>query len=173
MTILRLTAALAAGALAVGLLTACSPEPEPTPTPLFSSEEEAFAAAEEVYRAYNDALNDRRRGNDLTDPNQFLTGTALELEHDAQRTFDEMGVRLSGDVSIVSFRGEDSLIDSSPAAVEATVCIDSSMVQVIDADGADVTPADRPDVSPVRVTFVAFDDKLLISNTSLADGVEC
>ncbi len=56
-------------ALAVTLgATACQPEPTPTPTgPAFASEDEAFAAAEETYRAYVDALNQV----DLSDPETF------------------------------------------------------------------------------------------------------
>ncbi|QTV80967.1 hypothetical protein [Microbacterium sp. NIBRBAC000506063] len=73
------------------------PEPEPTPTPLFSSEEEAFAAAEEVYRAYIDAMNDSRAGEEDINPNIFLTGVALELDREARATAESMGVRLVGE----------------------------------------------------------------------------
>ncbi len=66
---LRRVAALAFGlAIVAGLATGCRPEPAPSPTaPVFSSEEEAFAAAEQTYRAYVDALNEV----DLSDPATF------------------------------------------------------------------------------------------------------
>ncbi|MET0860918.1 MAG: hypothetical protein ABW091_07810, partial [Microbacterium sp.] len=54
--------------LASAALSGCTPQPAPTPTPTgFATEDEAFAAAEETYRAYVDALNQV----DLSDPETF------------------------------------------------------------------------------------------------------
>ena len=66
---LRRVAALAFGlTIIAGLGTGCQSEPAPSPTaPVFSSEEEAFAAAEQTYRAYVEALNQV----DLSDPATF------------------------------------------------------------------------------------------------------
>ena len=65
---IRRAAAAIVLALALGLTTACQPEPSPSPSaPAFANEEEAFAAAEETYRAYVDALNQV----DLSDPGDF------------------------------------------------------------------------------------------------------
>ncbi len=73
--------------LALALTTGCMPEPEPTPSPTgFASEEEAFAAAEETYRAYVDALNQV----DLSDPETFepvyalTTGGSLHAQEKKQ-----------------------------------------------------------------------------------------
>ncbi len=63
----RLLAAAAVLACVMMTTTGCFAQPDPEPTPLFSSEEEAFAAAEETYRAYVDALNQV----DLSDPETF------------------------------------------------------------------------------------------------------
>ena len=64
----RAAAAAIVLALALGMTTACQPEPAPSPSgPVFANEEEAFAAAEETYRAYVDALNQV----DLSDPETF------------------------------------------------------------------------------------------------------
>ena len=64
----RVVAASLALALALGLTTGCQPEPRRHPSaPAFANEEEAFAAAEETYRAYVDALNQV----DLSDPETF------------------------------------------------------------------------------------------------------
>ncbi len=65
---IRRAAAALVLALALGMTTACQPEPAPSPSaPVFANEEEAFAAAEETYRAYVDALNQV----DLSDPETF------------------------------------------------------------------------------------------------------
>ena len=63
----RLLAAAAVLACVIMTTTGCFAQPDPEPTPLFSSEEEAFAAAEETYRSYVDALNQV----DLSDPETF------------------------------------------------------------------------------------------------------
>ena len=84
----RVVAATLALALVVGLATGCQPEPSPSPSgPAFANEEAAFAAAEETYRAYVDALNQV----DLSDPETFeavyawTTGDAnAERAEDAQ-----------------------------------------------------------------------------------------
>ena len=64
----RVAAAALALAVVLGMTTGCQPEPTPSPSgPVFANEEEAFAAAEETYRAYVDALNQV----DLSDPQTF------------------------------------------------------------------------------------------------------
>src|SRR5690606_38234156 len=73
------------------LLVGCSPEPDPTPTPTaaFASEEEAFAAAEETYRAYIDAFN----AVDLQDPATFepLLATSVgEYQSNERKQLSEM-----------------------------------------------------------------------------------
>ena len=60
MRIARRTAGLLIALAIATTVSACTPEPAPTPTPTgFASEDEAFRAAEETYRAYVDALNAR------------------------------------------------------------------------------------------------------------------
>ncbi len=68
MRIARRTAGLLIALAIATTVSACTPEPAPTPTPTgFASEDEAFRAAEETYRAYVDALN----AVDLADPATF------------------------------------------------------------------------------------------------------
>ena len=82
--ILRATTAAVLLAASVVALTGClgsAPDPTPTPTAVFTSEEEAFAAAEETYRAYIDAVNARRADpRSEPDPQSFLIGEAQEAD---------------------------------------------------------------------------------------------
>jgi hypothetical protein len=151
-------------------LSGCAPapEPSPSPTPAFASEEEAFAAAEEVYRAYNEAGNARIAGEESPDPQDFLIGEALEADIDGIRLFDEQGIHLSGAASV----GDVSGLSVTTTTVLASVCIIATDVRVIDAEGADVTPADRPESSVLHVTFTEVDGDLLISRSELVEGVE-
>ncbi|CAH0234033.1 hypothetical protein SRABI76_02829 [Microbacterium oxydans] len=149
----------------------CSAEPRPTPTatPLFATEDEAFSAAEEVYREYLDAGNARIAGKDSPDPQDYLIGQALEADIDAVNSFGGQGIRLSGSAVMTSFSGESM----ETQAVTATVCIDARNVRVINTAGDDVTPAARPDESLLRISFVSVDAVLRIADSELTDAESC
>ncbi|MEV7607998.1 hypothetical protein AB0N61_00795 [Microbacterium sp. NPDC089320] len=149
------------------------PEPSPAPTAAFATEEEAFAAAEEVYRAYNDAGNARIRGEAEPNPQAFLEGVALENDVDAQNSFREWGLRADGEAIVTSFRGTEANVDDRVATVTSVVCIDVSALRVLNADGVDVTPADRGDVVSQLVQFTGDQARLRISVESSADGASC
>ena len=162
-------------ALALGQLLGCAPEPTPTPTPTsaFSSEDEAFMAAEETYRAYFDALSARARGESEPDPQDFLTSLALESDVDAQRLLREWGLRASGDAEILSFLWTEASIVGPTASVAGIACIDVSRFRVVDAGGIDVTPPDRGDVVAQLVEFTGRGDRLLITHEDSADEDLC
>lgn len=151
----RFAAATIAVALAVGL-AACQPEPEPSPTgPVFASEEEAFAAAEQTYRAYVDALNQV----DLSDPETFeavYAWTTGEFRADEKKTFSTM----HADGWVVSGESVITRIDFLAAAtsrgqVSIGACVDVSSVTLVDAAGASQVSADRPDAQSTAVQLVA------------------
>lgn len=162
----RVVAALAAGAVALTMMTACAPEPVtvPSPTPTgFASEQEAFAAAEATYRAYIDAVNARRENAHSTpDPTDFLTGSAYNDEIDTDRLIAERGWVLSGNTEVSSASGASFAADE----VEMTFCLDASATRVLDANGTDVTPRDRTEVLGVRVVLRYIDTRLVISESS-------
>lgn len=156
-------------ALAATTMSGCAPEPRPspTPTPAFASEEEAFAAAEEVYRAYNEA------GNTADNSAEFLTGSALETELETTRYLNENGLRLEGASVITSFTGMSAEVGTAIPLIEARVCLDVSGVKVIDSDGVDQTPVDRINVLTLDVTFTANGTGLLISDSETASESTC
>lgn len=160
---------LAAGAalLALTLATACSPTPAPTPSPTgFASEEEAFAAAEATYRAYVDALNARRLNRDsMPSPTDFLTGAALAAEIESEQNFAQLGRSLVGVTSIHSVRN----ISAADESAEIGVCLDASHTRVIDEDGVDVTPPDRPNLLGLLIDVVWTPTQPYISSTSASD----
>ena len=169
-------AAVAMVAIALSSLLGCAtePAPVPTPTPAFASEEEAFAAAEEVYRAYNDALNESRvTDNTETSPRSYLTGPALEGDLEATRYLEEQGLEIVGEGKVAGFDGTTARLASDGVEVTAEVCLDVSGTQVVDASGGNLTPQGRPTRLPLHVTFVFSDGALLISSSSLIDGDAC
>ncbi len=162
---------LAVLALAAATLSACTPEPEPTPTAAFASEEEAFAAAEGVYRAYIENFN----SVDLEDPqtfevlNQYTTG---DYQADERTQLSEMYAgeyTRSGDLLIESFIGTEM----SDERVKARTCENVSGVVLLDATGQSVVSPDRPVRYALDVTFTKVDGELRIAETVAVQDDAC
>ncbi len=170
----RPVVALALSLVALGMLSGCAPQPKPEPTPsaVFASEEEAFKAAEETYRAYTDALNSQRRGESGHNPLDFLTGSALEDEITGQQEIVEQGLKLKGDVAVVRFERGSINQDRSPIEIAGTVCLDTSQVRVTSADGEDLSPPDRESVA-MKISFIATDERKVLISESFGGQGEC
>lgn len=163
--------------LAAFSLSACAPPaPEPSPTPTgFASEEEAFAAAEETYRAYVDALNDV----DLADPQTFepvyalLAGEALDGSKKELTSLHSQGLVKSGPTKLAEFTAID--INEDEGSVEVGVCLDVSEVDIQDAEGASIVPPERKDFQALDVTLAsaAGDTDLVITSSAVRDDQSC
>lgn len=164
---------LALLALAAIPLSACTPAPEPTPTSAFASEEDAFAAAEEVYRAYNEAGNARRNGASDPNPQDYLIGTALEGDIDALRQLQEADLRPEGDVDVRTFTPREASLKIGSTQVTSVVCLDATDTRVFNNSDQDVTPANRLAIVAQAVTFTEVDGVLLISAESSAEDDQC
>ena len=163
-------------ALAVGsvVLSGCSPAPEPTPTPtaVFASEEEAYAAAEETYRAYIDAFN----AVDLSDPSTFesvLSFTTGDYQSDERKSLSEMhaqGHVRGGAIQVLSFLGEDA---SDQSEIRARACTDISSTTFTDENGTSLVPPDRPDRIALSLTFVLDEEAVLLSGADRVEDAAC
>lgn len=148
--------AAALSAIALLALTGCTtPAPaDPTPTPPFASEEEAFAAAEETYRAYVDALNQV----DLSDPETFepmFDWTVGEMNGTDRKQFSEWHAEhltKSGDARIGAV--ELDVFDSATGEIVLSACYDVANVDIRDAKGDSLVSTERPDVQPLSITLV-------------------
>ncbi|MFS0895078.1 hypothetical protein [Microbacterium sp. 179-I 3D3 NHS] len=159
----------------VTALVGCAPAPAPSPTasPVFASEEEAFAAAEEVYREYNDAGNARIAGKDSPDPQDYLIGEALEADIDGERYLEEQGLRLTGSSGVATFRGLDFSQVEGTVRLSAIVCLNVSGIRLLDASDNDVTPAERPDIVAQTVELIEVETDLRISAEAEASPDQC
>lgn len=170
----RALGALSAGLLTLGMLSACTPTPEPDPKPtktaLFASDEEAFKAAEETYRAYTDADNAHRRG-EADDPQDFLTGMALKAYIDALRELDEAGLSLEGDVTVASFKGDPSSVKGGGERLSALVCLDISKTTAHSEAGAELP--DRPPIVAQTVQMIWVDGTYLVNDEFEEDPARC
>ncbi|GAA4762197.1 hypothetical protein [Microbacterium gilvum] len=165
----RLAIAVVSATLAVAL-TACTPEPAATPTPTgFASEEEAFAAAEETYRAYVDASNEFNSGNDEATPEEHLIGEMLQTERETRDLLETNDQHFEGAFLVSQFIPEKYAQIAHSVTITAIVCMDSSDVIVVDADGEDVTPADDNPEYALHVTFTSVNGQLLISDSQQSD----
>lgn len=146
------TAALVAAAVGLAGCTP-GPAPKPTPTPLFTSEADAFKAAEQVYRDYVDATNDRNDGDKDAAPEAYMAGRALQDSLKATEARKAAGISLTGHFQVVDFQGGSSDLASGAVTIVANVCVDVSGTKLIDGAGADVTPTERAKRVPIEVQF--------------------
>jgi len=173
--ILRATTTALGLAAAAVMLSGClapAPEPTPTSTAVFASEDDAFAAAEETYRAYVDAANQRRE--DATsdpDPQSFLVGDALQTDIDSRREFDDLGVRIVGPSEISAIALQSADLNTGDVAIRA--CYDSTAARVVNEVGDDVTKPDRDPTVLVQVSLTPVGSQLLIANISAVEGGSC
>src|SRR5690606_8297780 len=149
------------------------PDAQPTKTALFASDEEAFAAAEETYRAYTDALNKV----DTSDPRTFepmFSFTSGEFLAADKKTFSELHAEhltTIGEMKVVDFVG----LSAEPPFDEvlATVCVDVSETDVVDKSGLSQVSESRSDMNALKVTFVSTSDGLLINHASRYEEARC
>jgi hypothetical protein len=163
--------------LAVGALTACQGVPEPADsTPAFASDDEAFAAAEETYRAYVDALNEV----DLSDPETFepvFAWTTGELNAEDRETLTSMhadDLTVVGDSVVARVKG--SRVEDSGKRVLMDVCLDVSGVDVRDPAGESVVQSGRSPVQALQITLIreGSDSPLVLSSImSRESGLPC
>ncbi|MCM3780571.1 hypothetical protein [Microbacterium hydrocarbonoxydans] len=157
------------------LLAGCSPSPDPspTPTPAFASEEEAFAAAEEVYRAYLIEVEARAAGDPTADPQQFLIGQALEDDIEGQRALREAGLTVLGTASLRSFDSGQIKRMTPDVDLVARVCVDLASTRVTDTTGADRTPVERPPRAELEIRFTGSSKDLRIASSSATEELAC
>ncbi|MFE1663182.1 hypothetical protein [Microbacterium sp. P02] len=170
----RIAAAVATFVVATAVLSGCIGQPAPAEsTPLFSSEDEAFAAAEQTYRNYVDALNQV----DLSDPSTFepvyawTTGDANANERKTltQMSADKWTVKGASIPTLVQPR---SMGGTNFESAELAVCVNVADVDVLDASGESVVSPDRGDTQSTVVGLVRGDSptEWLVSSIEGREG---
>ncbi|WP_341945187.1 hypothetical protein [Microbacterium sp. LWH11-1.2] len=163
-------------ALLSTLVVGCSPSPTPRPTPTaaFATEEEAFAAAEETYRAYIDALNQV----DFAEPTTFEPVYALlqsSAASSTRKTFSQFhaeSLRVTGTTAYNSFEGNTA--DLARGEIRARVCLDVTAVDVLDPEGRSVVSPERESLQPMAIIFRTDEAaELRISSLSGSEEFEC
>lgn len=169
---------VAGAVFTVALVAGCTPQPEPDASQQpFATEEEAFAAAEETYRNYVDALN----AVDLSDPDTFepvyewTTGDANAEERENLTQMAADGWRKTGESDVVSFTFDGDATDL-PTSIVALACVDVSAVDVVDATGVSVVPSTRPGRYAVQLEFTtsaSTSTGLTLSQSTAVESSSC
>ena len=136
--------------------------PTPTSTPIFASEEEALAAAEEAYAAYNEVsgLIASEGGVEPDRIADFVTEDRFVDELRGFETLRESNLRIIGTTTVEVIQLQRYEYVDTDAEVVFYACWDASQSRVIDANGQDVTPADRRDRLVLEVVMTTVNGSL-------------
>lgn len=162
-------------ALAAAVTSGCSTPADPSagePQPMFTSDAEAFTAAEETLRAYIAAANQVV----LSDPATFeamfahTTGAFNASERKSLSALHASGARKVGTESLTLSAGRE--IDQDRFRMSLAVCLDVSGIEMFDADGMSTVSASRPTEQSLLVEFESAPDAgaLLIAHMSGREG---
>lgn len=146
------------------------PTPSPTTTPFFASDEEALAAAEEVYREYL-AMSDLMSSEGGAEPERIAPFVTEEHRDRAVGSFDSLSdshLRTEGASSI----SDVSVTYADNFEVQLKLCLDVSNVHVLTLDGEDITPADRSPSVLLVILFEIVEEELLIASSEIG-GSAC
>ncbi|SFO05480.1 hypothetical protein [Mycetocola miduiensis] len=147
------------------MLGGCTPAPPATPTPtstaIFASEDEALAAATDVFTAYLAAYDSAMAdgGRDLATVREYVSDDYF-AEVSEPGTIVTNGWHTSG-VSTFEVKEVPHFDASNNSAnIHLNICRDITGIRVLDMNDHDVTPPDREMRVPLAVSFaVATDDE--------------
>ncbi|BAU32035.1 hypothetical protein [Microcella alkaliphila] len=169
----------------VATLAGCSdttripdPTPEATADPLFASDEEALAAAVEVYERYLAATDEAfESGGSVDDLTEVAEGEALE---DLALDFEELeegGLATSGyrTVTATQFQSRFRSEDPEGEVVIFYACEDVSDTDLVDQSGNSLVTPDRNPLTPFEIEVQFRDDsrQLVTSRDFWAEGGIC
>jgi len=156
---------LAPLALAAALLLAlagCVPttahptaSPRASATPVFASDAEALAAAEKAYAAYlkvsDEVASDGGLGSERFA--SVVTKQWLPTETVSASQLASSGRHQTGATTHSPLKLQQATTDSSGVSLVAYTCLNLAGTRILDAAGADVTPATRESKLSVEVSF--------------------
>ncbi len=174
------------GLLILGLTTTlvgCSdttrlpdPTPEATAEPLFASDEEALAAAVEVYEEFL-AVTDQILQEGGAEPERLeplVSPDLYESELAGFEDFASSGARLVGSSSITASELQQRSPGSDPDSEEviAYFCVSSEDTDVVDASGSSIREPGAPVEYGFEVVTAFAPDGAVIESNQLFDGLQ-
>jgi hypothetical protein len=180
---MRLAPAIALTATAMFALAACQPDatpivptPAPSTSPIFTSDEEALAAAADAYRAFQETSDQilRDGGENPERLKEFVTDEVYEKEAAGYAEAKKNGWHQTGETVIPEVTLE-SYSPSSAAdgtVIAIYVCTDISATDVVDKAGSSIVKPGRPSHFPFQAAFQisAQGDRLVLSSNEIWTG---
>lgn len=165
--------------LLAGCLPQLPPEPPPTPVPtlLFASDEEALAAAEATYTAYQDLaaeiLQDGGRGGERI--SAVTTADFLDASIKGFIRAERAGWRTVGRSTFRNMVVQSFDSEADVATVVVYVCEDVSNVEIFGPSGQSLVSPDRPDTAIMQVVLDRSPDgsMLLIADRQVWSNQPC
>ena len=98
-------------------------------------------------------------------------GSALEDDLEAIRSFEELGIRIVGETSIVHI----APVAAEPVTgqTQIDVCLDSAQTRVLNASDQDVTMPDRDPLTSLHVYLVVVGDSMVFERSVTSESDEC
>ncbi|WP_156888111.1 hypothetical protein [Microbacterium indicum] len=149
------------------LLVGCAAEAEPEPA---WTEEEAYAAAEEVFREFHDAWLSEEDGYGSDGAYlEYLTG---ELRAAEEESLASGAPEIRGQSVITDLTTADFDLVGETATVNVTACQDDSDVRVVDDEGAE-EPVRADPVYEIDAVVTSVDGQMLIAELTENAGTGC
>lgn len=173
----RLTSVLLALG-SVALLAGCasaSAAPTPTPTPtqfiagLFSTEDEAFAAAKDRFQRYHSLSDAATDETSFSLVRPYVTDRQWDYEYPSTMAFFEEGLSVIGSAVLTDFR----LKSVSENSISITFCSDISGAHTYNAEGADVTPPNRSLRNSMEASLLVVGGELLVDDWGTSEVKSC
>ena len=161
----RIVAVAGALLIAATALTGCTNTPEPAePT---WTQESAYAAAEETFRAFTEAAYDE--DSNTVD---FVIGDMVALEREAAEMRESAALEIRGAVSTGSFSATNYRRVGDEVALDATACVDATEVEVRTRDHDWQQPREVP-LYGVHISFASSKGVLFIDDFYDSVDVQC
>lgn len=176
---MRKLPSVAALALIGLLLTGCvpgdagpTPTPVPSSTPVFASDEEALAAAEAAYAAYQAEVDRALATYETGGLASVASGDALATAEESASNYQAAGKKLTGTSEIDSLSlTQGGVASASGDLIQIYACLDISKTDVVDASGSSVVVEGRQLRYPVVVDLrIGPDNRLLVDSEQVWDG---
>ncbi|MFA9277378.1 MAG: hypothetical protein ACEQR4_06055 [Rhodoluna sp.] len=140
--------------------------------PLFSSDEEALAAAQAAYAKYLEVSDQiARDGGANPERLKGLVSTNLYSEQEsAYKDLQKSGLHAGGTTKSDNYRVQDYSNSGTSRELISYVCLDVSENPVINSQGLDVTPSERQSRIPLVIKFSLSREKTIIESSEVWSG---
>lgn len=155
-----------------------SSEPAPTgpvePPPDSTETEEVQVRLQEVFDQLADGLAEDAIGDrDEEDWERLAADVYLGSLRAQTQEFQTMGWHQVGAARVIDVVVLEHDLDATPPTMRVQACVDSSDVQIVDADGVELRGEGTPTRSSFLLTLIYRDGAWLIAQESFAEDPDC